>query len=46
MNRISSSTGSALLQVRSSNQVTTVWNKPNFMRNYFNPSVLLKNIVL
>lgn len=37
---ISSSTGSALLQVRS-NQVTVVWNKPNFMRNYFNPSVLL-----
>jgi len=37
---ISSSTGAALLQVRS-NQVTAVWNKPNFMRNYFNPSVLL-----
>lgn len=37
---ISSSTGSALLQVRS-NQVTVVWNKPNFMRNYFNPPVLL-----
>jgi outer membrane protein assembly factor BamB len=37
---ISSATGSALLQVRS-NQVTAVWNKPNFMRNYFNPSVLL-----
>lgn len=37
---ISSSTGSALLQVRS-NQVTAIWNKPNFMRNYFNPPVLL-----
>jgi outer membrane protein assembly factor BamB len=37
---ISSSTGSALLQVRS-NRVSTVWNKSNFMRNYFNPSVLL-----
>ena len=37
---ISSSTGSALLQMRS-NQVTAVWNKPNFMRNYFNPSVLV-----
>jgi outer membrane protein assembly factor BamB len=37
---ISSATGSALLQVRS-NQVSVVWNKPNFMRNYFNPSVLL-----
>jgi outer membrane protein assembly factor BamB len=37
---ISSSTGSALLQARS-NEVTVIWNKPNFMRNYFNPSVLL-----
>ena len=37
---ISSSTGSALLQVRS-NQVRVIWNKPNLMRNYFNPSVLL-----
>ena len=36
---ISSSTGSALLQARS-NQVTVIWNKANFMRNYFNPSVL------
>ena len=37
---ISSSTGSALLQVRSDG-VKVIWNRPNFMRNYFNPSVLL-----
>lgn len=41
---ISSSTGSALLQVRS-NEVSVVWNKPNFMRNYFNPSVLMGNFL-
>ena len=37
---ISSSTGSALLQV-SSNQAGVVWRQENFFRNYFNPSVVV-----